>query len=400
MEIDEIVETGNQYLMNNYKRLPIAFVSGKGCRLYDTEGREYIDFLGGIAVNSLGHSPQELVEAIQDQAAKVMHVSNYFWNESQVRLAKLLVESSFGDKVFFCNSGAEANEAAIKLARKYAYQKYGAHKYEIIAMKGSFHGRTLGTLGLTDNPKYQEGYGPLPEGYGFAAYNDIDALKKAITPNTCAIIIEPLQGEGGVTPAEAAYLKAVKELCNQENILLIFDEIQCGIGRTGKLFAYENFGVTPDIMSLAKALAGGFPIGAIVATNEVASVWKPGDHGTTFGGNPLACTAGVATLEAMLKQRLWEQAEATGAYFRERLQKLVDEFSFVKEVRGMGLMLGLVLTIGGAPIVEQAFKKGFIINCTAEKVLRFVPPLIVTKEEIDGLVAVLKEIFQEMEGAQ
>lgn len=399
MQLDQLVETGKQYLMNNYKRLPITFVEGKGCRVYDSEGNEFIDFLGGVAVNSLGHSPEVVVKAIQEQAAKLMHISNYFWIESQVELAKLLVENSFADKAFFCNSGAEANEGAIKLARKFAFKKYGAHKNEVIAMTGSFHGRTLATLSVTDNQKYQEGYGPIPDGFKFAVFNDIDSLKEAITPNTCAILMEPIQGEGGVTPAIGEYLKAVKQLCIENDILLIFDEIQCGIGRTGKLFAYEHFDVEPDIMALAKALASGFPIGAVVATEEVAGAWQPGDHGTTFGGNPLACAAGVATLEAMVTEKLWEKAAATGEYFASKLQQLVNQYSWVKQVKGMGLMLGLELEIEGAAIVEKAFNKGFLINCTAGKVLRFVPPLIVGQEEIDLLMIALQEIFMEMEGA-
>ena len=396
MAIAEIIQNGEKYLMYNYKRLPVSFVSGKGCYLTDTEGNEYLDFLAGVAVNNLGHCPDVVVEALQSQLSKVMHVSNYFWIDTQVELAKLLVENSFGDKAFFCNSGAEANEAAIKLARKHSFKKYGEGKSEIIAMKGSFHGRTLATLAVTDNKKYQEGYGPIPESFKFVPFNDIDALKAAVTENTCAIMLEPLQGEGGVTPAEIEYLQAVRELATTNNILLIFDEIQCGFARTGKLFAYENYGITPDIMSLAKALGSGFPIGALLTTDDIAASWQPGDHGTTFGGNSLACAAGVATLTKILDDKLWEVAAATGKYFMEKLQIFVDKYQWVKQVKGMGLMVGLELEIEGAAIVEKAFAKKLIINCTAGKVLRFVPPLIVTTKEIDLLIDTLSEIFEEI----
>ncbi len=396
MALEQIIQDGEKYLMYNYKRLPVVFTSGKGCYLTDTEGNQYLDFLAGVAVNSLGHCPEAVVEALKDQLSKVMHVSNYFWIDTQVELAKLLVDNSFGDKAFFCNSGAEANEAAIKLARKHSYKKFGAQKNEIIAMKGSFHGRTLATLAVTDNKKYQEGYGPIPESFKFVPFNDIDALKAAITENTCAILLEPIQGEGGVTAAELQYLKAVKTLAVENNILLIFDEIQCGFARTGKLFAYENYGVAPDIMSLAKALGNGFPIGALITTDEIAASWQPGDHGTTFGGNPLACAAGVATMKEILEGKLWEKAESTGKYFQTKLQALVEKYEWVKQIKGMGLMLGLELTIDGAPIVEKAFEKKVIINCTAGKVLRFVPPLIVGEKEIDLLMNILTEIFEEI----
>ncbi len=396
MALEQIIQDGEKYLMYNYKRLPVVFTTGKGCYLTDSEGNQYLDFLAGVAVNSLGHCPDAVVEALKEQLSKVMHVSNYFWIDSQVELAKLLVENSFGDKAFFCNSGAEANEAAIKLARKYSYKKYGESKNEIIAMKGSFHGRTLATLAVTDNKKYQEGYGPIPESFKFVPFNDIDALKGAITENTCAILLEPIQGEGGVTAAELQYLKAVKQLAIENNIVLIFDEIQCGFARTGKLFAYEHYGITPDIMSLAKALGNGFPIGALIATDEIAASWQPGDHGTTFGGNPLACTAGVATLKEILAEKLWEKAETIGKYFETKLQVLVDKYEWVKQIKGMGLMLGLELTIDGGPIVEKAFAKKVIINCTAGKVLRFVPPLIVSEKEIDLLMDTLEGIFEEI----
>lgn len=396
MNLEEIIQVGEQVLMKNYGRTPLAFHSGQGCTLYTATGEAYLDFVAGIAVNHLGYHHPKIVKAIQDQAAKVIHVSNIFWIEEQVKLAQLLVENSFGDRVFFCNSGAEANEGAMKLARKYAYKKYGSRRHEVIAMKGSFHGRTLGTLAVTDNPKYQEGYGPLPEGMKFVPFNDLAALEKAITPETCAILLEPVQGEGGVTPATQEFLQGVKALCDAQGILLILDEVQTGIGRTGKLFAYEHYGIQPHIMTLAKALGGGVPIGAVVATEEVATAWQPGDHGTTFGGNPLACAAGLASLETVLEERMWEQAAEKGAYLKAHLNQLVEKYDFVKEVRGLGLMLGLVLEVPGAPIVEKAYQRGLLINCTAQKILRFVPPLIVSYQEIDQLVSGLEAIFQEM----
>ncbi|SCY65350.1 aspartate aminotransferase family protein [Alkaliphilus peptidifermentans] len=398
MNINELITNGESYLMNTYKRLPVTFIEGKGCLLIDSEGNEYLDFLGGIACNNLGHSPAAVVKAIKDQAEKLLHVSNYFWIESQVELGKILVENSFGNKAFFCNSGAEANEGAIKLARKYAFKKYGAHKNEIIAMKGSFHGRTLTTLTATDNEKYKEGYGPLPSGIKFVDFNDIEEIKKVVSQNTCGIIMEPIQGEGGVTPASIEFVKAVKDICVENDILLIFDEIQCGIARTGKLFAYEHFNVEPDIMTLAKALAGGVSIGAIVATDEAALAWQPGDHGTTFGGNPLACAAGVANMNVIIKEKMWEKAAITGEYFEKKLLELVDKFKFIKKVKGKGLMLGLELEIEGGSFVQKAFNQRIIINCTAGNVLRFVPPLIIEEKEIDQLCEVLHGIFMETEG--
>jgi len=397
MDLDKMIQVGEQVLMKNYGRAPLSFDSGQGCTLYTKKGEAYLDFVAGIAVNSLGYNHPRVIKAIQEQAAKVIHVSNLFWIEDQVKLAQLLVENSFGDKVFFCNSGAEANEGAMKLARKYAYKKYGAERHEIIAMKGSFHGRTMGTLAVTDSAKYQEGYGPLPGGMKFVPYNDLEALEKAITPATCAIMIEPIQGEGGVTPATKEFLQGAKALCDEQGILLILDEIQTGVGRTGKRFAYEHYGIEPHIMTLAKALGGGFPIGAVVATEDVAAAWQPGDHGTTFGGNPLACAAGVASLETILQEKLWEHSEKMGAYLKEGLRALAVKYEIVKAVRGLGLMLGLVLEVPGAPIVEKAYQKGLVINCTAQKVLRFVPPLIISEEEIDTLLTGLEEIFKDME---
>ncbi|MCC5911249.1 MAG: aspartate aminotransferase family protein [Clostridiaceae bacterium] len=398
--INSIIQEGNKYTMNTYKRLPIAFVEGKGSYLTDTEGNQYLDMISGLGACGLGHSHSVVTKAIKEQAEKLMHVANIYWIKEQVELGKLLVENSFGDKAFFCNSGAEANEAAIKLARKYAYKKYGDHKNEIIAMTSSFHGRTIGTLGVTHNKKYQEGFGPIPKGFKFATFNDIDSLKEAITENTCGIMMEPIQGEGGVTAADPTFLKEVKAICEEMDILLIFDEIQCGIARTGKLFAYENYGIEPDIMTLAKALGSGFPIGAVIAKEEVAQAFKPGDHGTTFGGNPLACSCALATMKFIIEEKLWEQVEKTAGYFEEELKQLINRYAWVKKVKGKGLMVGLELEIEGSFIVEEAFKEGILINCTAGKVLRFLPSLVLEEKDVKKTVEVLNKIFQEVEGKQ
>ncbi|SET65739.1 acetylornithine aminotransferase [Natronincola peptidivorans] len=396
MKIDAIMQEGNQYTMNTYKRLPVAFQSGEGSYLKDTEGKQYLDMIGGLGACGLGHNHPAVTKAIQDQAEKLIHVANIYWIQEQVELGKLLVQHSFGDKAFFCNSGAEANEAAIKLARKYAYKKYGDQKNEVIAMTSAFHGRTIATLGVTYNKKYQEGYGPIPTGFKFAEFNNIDALNEAITENTCAIMMETIQGEGGVTPVDKDFLKEVKAICEEKDILLIFDEIQCGVARTGKLFAYENYGIEPDIMTLAKALGSGFPIGAMIAKDKVAEVFNPGDHGTTFGGNPLACATALGTMNFILKEKLWKKAEESGAYFAEKLTELIDKYPWVKQVKGKGLMVGLELEIEGGFIVEKAFEERLLMNCTAGNVLRFLPPLIIEKEEIDKSVEILDKIFKEI----
>jgi len=395
--INNIVQEGNQYCMNTYKRAALAFKEGSGCYLKDIDGKEYLDMIGGLGANNLGHSHPAVVTAIQEQSEKLMHVTNLYWIPQQVELAKLLVENSFAHKVFFCNSGAEANEAAIKLARKYSYKKYGEGRNEIIAMTSSFHGRTLGTLSITHNKKYQEGFGPMPESFKYTNFNDLNALKTAITKKTCAVILEPIQGEGGITAVEEKFLDELKTICQQKDILLIFDEVQCGIARTGKLFAYENFGIEPDIMSLAKALANGFPIGAILATDKVAAAFTPGDHGTTFGGNPLACAAALATMKYILQEKLWEAAEKKGNYFKGELEKFISQYSWIKKVKGRGLMIGLELEMEGASIVEKAMAEGILMNCTAGTVLRFLPPIIIEEKDIQKTIGVLDKIFQKIE---
>nr|HQV13241.1 aspartate aminotransferase family protein [Nitrospira sp.] len=343
MPTGELRLNAEQYLMNTYQRQPISIVRGRGSKVYDLEGREYIDFVAGIAVNVLGHGHPDLVLAIQKQAQHLLHTSNLYYTEPQVRLAQTLVEHSFAQKVFFCNSGAEANEAAIKLARKYSYDKYGADRYEIITMTSSFHGRTMATLTATGQDKVQKGFAPLMPGFSYVPFNDLSAVERAITPKTAAIMLEPIQAEGGVHVAERGYLQGLRELCRERDVLLIFDEVQTGIGRTGTLFCYEQFGMQPDIMTLAKGLGGGVPIGACLATDSVARAFSPGTHASTFGGNPLACAAALAVLRVLLDGKILDQGRRMGEYLAKGLATLKERHRCIKEVRGMGLLQGMEL---------------------------------------------------------
>ena len=386
-----------QYLAHTYNRFPILPVRGKGTRIWDIEGREYIDFFAGLSVCNLGHCHPKVVQAIQTQAERLIHVSNLYYIEPQIELASLLCKHSFADKVFFCNSGAEANEGAIKLARKYAQGKAGGERYEIITMEGSFHGRTLATLTATGQTKYHKGYAPLVPGFKYVPFNDLNAVKGAIDSKTCAILLEPIQGEGGVNIPSEGYLKGLREICDEKGLLLILDEVQVGMGRTGKLFAYEHEGIEPDILTLAKSLAGGVPIGALLMRDEVAKSFEPGDHASTFGGNFLATAAGVAALNALLDEGMLENCQTVGVYFLSTLEGLKKRFSFIQEVRGRGLILGLELKMEGTEIVKEMMKKGFLINCTMNHVLRFLPPLIVTREEIDQMVKALEEVFEKIQ---
>ena len=393
MNTKEIMELCERYLMRNVGRIPLAPVKGEGARLWDADGREYLDFVSGIAVNSLGHCHPAVVDAICRQAAKLIHCSNLYYIEQQARLAKLLVENSALDKVFFCNSGAEANEAAIKLARKYAKLKWGAEKFEIITALHSFHGRTLAAVTATGQPKYQKGFEPLPPGFKYVPYNDLDALEEAIGPATCAVLLEPVQGEGGVNVASRHYLEGVQMLCREHGALLIFDEVQTGLGRTGRFLAYQHFGVEPDILTLAKALGGGFPIGAMLAKEDIAAAFQPGDHASTFGGNPLACAAALAAMEEMLLGGVVENAATTGAYMYEKLKVLGEKYPFVTEIRGLGLLLGMELTIEGKEIVNGCLERGLLINCVNNNVLRFIPPLTITRDDIDRALAILDQVM-------
>lgn len=391
----ELKERGDAVIVGSYARYPAAMVSGNGCKLTDANGKEYLDFLSGIAVCALGHSHPHVREAICAQAEKLVHVSNLYYTEPQIELAELIVSNSFGDKVFFCNSGAEANEAAIKLARIHSAKG----RYKIISLAGSFHGRTLATVAATGQPKFHEGFEPLPSGFAYAPFGDLAALEAMVDETTCAILCEPLQGEGGVRPLAKEYLAGIRALCDRHGILLIFDEIQTGMGRTGTLFAYEQLGVTPDIMSMAKALGNGMPIGAMVTTNEIAAAFVPGTHASTFGGNPVASAAGVATMKIMLEDGFLGDVLEKGAYFRELLAGLAEKFpTLLSGSRGMGLIVAGVLTeegiSQGTAIVNAMFERGYLMNFAGNSVLRFVPPLIVTKGEIDEFVAVLTEVLR------
>jgi acetylornithine/N-succinyldiaminopimelate aminotransferase len=394
METKRFLEESSHVLMNTYTRFPVVLRKGRGMTVWGSDGREYVDFVGGIAVNILGHCHPRVVIALQKQAQRLIHVSNLYYNEPQVKLAKILVEHSFADKVFFCNSGAEANEAAIKLARKYAKENMAGNRFEIITAINSFHGRTLAALTATGQKKFHKGFEPLVPGFRYADFNDIDSLKKEITEETCAVMLEPIQGEGGVRIPSADYLKKVRSLCDEHGILLILDEVQTGMGRTGRLFAHEHFGMVPDIMTLAKGLGGGFPIGAMLATNRVSAAFQPGTHASTFGGNPLACAAAIATLETLLEDGfILDQCRRMGEYLVRGLLELKKEYvGVVTDVRGMGLLVGMELTRECTSIVKACMDRGLIINCTAGNVLRFTPPLIVQERDIDHMLEILDDI--------
>ncbi len=391
----DILSDSQKFIMNTYSRQPLVLVKGRGMKVYDSDGREYLDFVSGVAVNNLGHCHPRVVVALQKQAQRLMHVSNHFHNEPQVNLAKALVKSSFADKVFFCNSGTEAIEAAIKLARRYGRDIVKQDRYEIITMRGSFHGRTMGSLTATGQEKMHKGFEPLVPGFRYVPYNDAEAVNAAVNEHTCAVLVEPLQGEGGVIVPSPGYLKALRELCDKHNLLLMLDEVQTGMGRTGKLYGYEHDGITPDVAALAKGLAGGMPIGALLATDKAAQAFTPGSHGSTFGGNPLACAAAIASLETLLEDDIIIQSvERLGGYFLQGLEGLKKKYGFVKDVRGKGLLVGMELDVEGKDIVTACLKDGFLINCTVEKVLRFMPPLIIDEDEIDLLLGALDKIFE------
>ena len=388
----EIIDLNNQYLCQTYARYPVAFVRGEGCKLWDAEGKEYLDLFSSLAVMNLGQCHPAVVKAVQEQVATLTHISNLHHTVPQARLAELLCKNSFGDKVFFCNSGAEANEASIKLARKYGVDKRDG-RYEIITVLGSFHGRTMATIAATGQEKVRQGFGPVLEGFRYVAYDDLAAMEAAVSEKTIAILVEPILGEGGVVIPQPGYLKGVRDICDRHGLLLIADEVQVGIGRTGTLFAYEHTGIEPDIMPLAKALGGGIPVGAMVARAEVAESLSLGSHGSTFGGNAVACAAGVAVIETLLNDGVLENCQKMGAYFLSKLQALKDKFSFITEVRGQGLILGAELDRDGAGIAASCLEEGLLINCAAGKVLRFIPPLIVTKDEIEQGMDILEKVL-------
>ena len=390
---DELKKRADDVFIGTYLRYPAAMVSGSGSVLTDADGKEYLDFLSGIAVCSLGHCHPAVTAAVKTQVEKLVHVSNLYYTEPQTELAELLVDNSFGDKVFMANSGAEVNEAAIKLARIASAE--GRH--EILTLAGSFHGRTLATLAATGQPKFHKGFEPLPQGFKHIAFEDLERLEKSISPATCAIMCEPLQGEGGVRPLGPDYLKKIRTLCDQHDLLLIFDEVQTGMGRTGTLFAYQQLGIVPDIMTMAKALGNGLPIGALVTTNEVAGSFVPGTHGSTFGGNPVGAAAAVATMKVMLADGFLAGVQEKGDYLSRSLQNLVGQFpDFITGVRGLGLLKGLVMSERGAErgtdIVNVLFDRGYLINFAGNVALRFAPPLTVSFDEIDELVGALTEV--------
>lgn len=389
----DYMQRADKVLANTYKRFPLVFERGRGCTLWDTEGRQYTDFVAGIAVCNLGHANPEVSRALARQADQLFHVSNLFYTVPQVELAEWLVGRCFADRAFFCNSGAEANEAAIKLARKTFFDQGDFNRWRIVAMDQSFHGRTFAALSATGQQKVREGFEPILEGFDFVTFNDTDQLAAAVTEKTCAVLLEPIQGEGGIRCADPQYLKNVRRLCDEKGIMLIFDEIQTGIGRTGKLFAHEHFDVQPDIMTLAKALGNGLPVGAMLATEKAAAAFTPGAHASTFGGTPVITAAALEVLRIIESENILEHCQKVGDYFKSRLEWLKDRHPVVEEVRGAGLMLGMKLSQKGAPIVDACMEKGLLINCTQENVLRFVPPLVITAEEVDRLVACLDDIF-------
>lgn len=394
MTAQETMALADENIMNTYRRFPVVFVKGSGAKLWDINGKEYLDFVAGIAVCSLGHSHPQIIAAVKNQIRTLTHVSNLYYTEPQAQLAKLLVDHSFADKVFFCNSGAEANEAAIKLARKYAHENMGPEKFELITMKDSFHGRTMATITATGQEKFQYGFTPLLAGFTYVPFNDLHALEGAISGRTCGVMLEPIQGEGGVNIPDDHYLTSVRNICDRHGILMIVDEVQTGMGRTGKLFAYEHSGIHPDIMTLAKALGNGLPIGAMLATDKVSKAFVPGNHASTFGGNPLAAAAASATIKTILEKNVVESGRKIGEYFLSQLKKLQQKHStIISEVRGKGMMLAVKLEIDAAGIVSECLQKGLLINSTGGKILRFVPPLIIKNKDVDQAVKILDDVM-------
>ncbi|OGP56795.1 MAG: acetylornithine aminotransferase [Deltaproteobacteria bacterium RBG_13_49_15] len=388
-----IIEKADRVIFATYQRQPVLIQKGEGCRVWDSEGRTYTDFVAGIAVCNLGHAHPRIAKVLSEQARTLWHVSNLYYTQPQVELASYLVKKCFADRVFFCNSGAEANEAAIKLARRYFKEKGEKDRYRIVAMEQSFHGRTMATLSATGQEKVKSGFAPLLDGFDFVPFNDIEALRRKISGSTCAVLMEPIQGEGGIRCPEAGFLESVRRLCDETRSLLIFDEIQTGMGRTGRLFAHQHFNVEPDIMTLAKALGNGLPIGAMLARETVAGGFGPGSHASTFGGTPIVCAASLEVLKIMDEEKVPEHCAEIGAYFKKQLEELKDKYEFIEDVRGMGLLLGMKVKEEGDAIVGACRDRGFLINCIQGNVLRFVPPLIIEKEEIDSLISCLDDVL-------
>ncbi len=392
MSSQDIVSRSDRHLMATYVRAPVAFVRGEGARLWDAEGKVYLDLFACLAVTNLGHAPRAVADAITAQTQKLFHVSNLHYCEPQARLVELLCAHSFADRVFLCNSGAEANECAIKLARRFGHAN-GGKRFEVVSALGSFHGRTLATLTATGQEKVRVGFQPLPAGFRYVPYDDLAALERALTDTTAALLLEPILGEGGVVVPSPEYLTGARRLCDERGVLLIFDEIQVGMGRTGTLFAYEQLGVVPDVMTLAKALASGIPIGACLAREDVAAAFAPGAHGSTFGGNAVAAAAAVTTLEIMTAPDFLPGVRKRAGHFRAALDRIAATSAKVKGVRGRGFIQGLQLTEPGAPYVTACLERGVLINCTADTVLRLLPPLVITEDEIDRALAVVEEVL-------
>jgi acetylornithine/N-succinyldiaminopimelate aminotransferase len=391
----EWIDKGKKYLANTYNRFSIGIAKGEGCWLWDMNGRRYLDFLSGIAVCNLGHANKNVVEGVSKQARKLMHISNLFYTEAQIRAAELLVENCFGDKAFFCNSGAEANEAAIKLSRRYSWKHHGEGRSQIIAMENSFHGRTIATLSATGQTKFHVGFSPLVEDFVFVPFNDIGAFEKAVTEKTCAVMLECIQSEGGVFVADKEYLKKIREITREKDILLVLDEVQTGIGRTGKFFCYEHYGIEPDIMSLAKALGSGFPVGAIVAKDAVMEAFEPGTHASTFGGNPLASAAIIATINTILEEGIIAKCEKVGGYLYQGMVGLKKKYpGLIVDVRGKGLLLGVEFSIEVNSLVQDFLAEGVIIYASKGNVVRLLPPLIIEKEEVDIFLEIASRVFE------
>lgn len=391
MKDKEYMDLGEQYFVHTYNRFPVVIDRGEGVYVYDVNGKKYLDFAAGIAVSALGYSDEEYKEALKVQIDKIMHTSNLYYNVPAIEAAKKVVEAAGLKKAFFTNSGAEAIEGALKMAKRYAYDKNGAGEYEVIAMNHSFHGRTMGALALTGNVHYQEPFGPMIPGIKYADFNDLDSVKSLVNEKTCAIILEPVQGEGGIYLAEKEFIEGIRKICDENDIIMICDEIQCGMGRTGKMFAFQNYNVVPDIITCAKALGCGVPVGAFVAGEKCCNSLVPGDHGTTYGGNPLATAAVSKVFDLFEKRNILSHVKEVSAYLEEQLDKLVDAFDNVQERRGKGLMQGLVLSTPVGETVNKAIEKGLLVISAGSNVLRMVPPLVITKDNVDEMIGILRE---------
>jgi len=391
MKLQEVFESYKENILPTYTKVPLIFVKGKGSRLWDIHNKQYLDFFPGWGVGNLGHCHPKVIQAVRDQVAKLIFIPNNYYHVPQAKLARELVYWTYPAKVFFCNSGAEANEGAIKFSRK-----FGKGRYEIITFENSFHGRTLAALAATGQKKYQEGFAPLPEGFKAVKFNDLEAVKSAVSDKTVAIMLELIQGEGGVNVATQDFVMGLRKLCDEKNLLLIVDEVQTGVGRTAKLFCYQHYGIQPDIMTLAKAMGAGLPIGMMVVKKEISDTLGPGMHASTFGGGPVICKAALAVLEAVQKEKLLNKAKIMGEYLFSKLNALKNKYALIKEVRGIGLMAGVELNIEGKQIVEKCMAKGLLINCTHDKVLRLMPALNISKKEIDQAIAIIDAVMRDI----